>query len=156
MNLEELVPPLELCKRIPAGEFEGTFAAYFKEWAEKDLEINGCKVLTITSVKPFQPFLIYSDLPTDEIREFVKERFPLALICKSVYPAPTLQEILVEIDNLGGWCPTAYRLQNQWTVDYQEDKEDGMNDVVEQTDLDNPAAAALKLWLKLKGIEDEQ
>jgi hypothetical protein len=28
-----------------------------------------------------------------------------------------------------------------------------MNDVVEQTDPDNPAAAALRLFFKLKGIE---
>jgi hypothetical protein len=40
-------------------------------------------------------------------------------------------------------------------VDYQEDNVDAMNDIVEQTDPDNPAAAALKLWLELKGIYHE-
>lgn len=119
MNFEDLVPPLELCKQIPQGEFE-----------------DSC-------------FVRIGDTKIIALRRSAKWSFTE----QPHYPAPTLPEIMVEIDNLGGWCPTAYRLQNQWTVDYQEDKEDGMNDVVEQTDLDNSAAAALKLWLKLKGIE---
>ena len=37
--------------------------------------------------------------------------------------------------------------------EYQKDNEDGTDEVVEQTAPDNPAAAALKLFFKLKGIE---
>lgn len=125
MKLENLVPPQELCQKIPAGEFaESVFV-----WV-----VNG----------DYQPKFQIVD----------KRKYPfIPENGATLYPAPTLQEIIVEIDNLGGWCPTAYRLQNIWTVDYQEDNEDGLNDVIEQRDLDNPAAAALKLWLKLKGIE---
>ena len=125
-NLTDLVPPLELCQKIPPGEFQDSALAHISREGEW-----GHAIMTPVRWK------VYKKCGWFEI-----------------YPAPTLQEIMVEIDNLGGWCPTAYRLQNQWTVDYQEDKEDGMNDIVEQTDPDNPATAALKLWLKLKGIEE--
>ena len=132
MNLENLVPPVELCKKIPAGEFADSALSWLD--ISKELAMFGI---------------------ADENTFCVRERDILEKFAYSHErcPAPTLAEIIVEIDNLGGWCPTAYRLQNCWTVDYQEDNEDGMNDVVEQRDLDNPATAALKLWLKLKGIE---
>lgn len=29
MKIEDLVPPLDFCKRIPEGEFKDTYAAYF-------------------------------------------------------------------------------------------------------------------------------
>lgn len=128
MDLKELVPPLDLCQKIPAGEFANS-ALY---WA---VQMGGT----------------YPDVFPSECGNC--DKFRIIAEDNAICPAPTLQEIMIEIDNLGGWCPTAYRLQNQWTVDYQEDRVDGMNDVVEQTDTDNPAAAALKLWLKLKGIE---
>ena len=70
-----------------------------------------------------------------------------------IYPAPTLQEIMLEIDKAGGWCPTAYRLHDQWKVDYQIDNENGLNDISEHADTNNPATAAIKLWFKLKGIK---
>lgn len=124
-ELKNLVPPLELCKLIPQGEFEDSVFV----WVVKG---------------DYQPKFQIVD----------KRKYPfIPEDGATLYPAPTLQEIMVEIDNLGGWCPTAYRLQNQWTVDYQEDKEDGMNEVMEQTDPDNPATAALRLFFKLKGIE---
>lgn len=127
-NIQDLVPPLELCQKIPAGEFANS-ALY---WA-------GMIGLKITDVFP-------KECGNCKNFNIIAEE------C-AVCPAPTLEEIMLEIEKAGGWCPTAYRLNDQWTVDYQEDNEDGMNDVVEQTDPDNPATAALKLWLNLKGIE---
>lgn len=140
-KLETLVPPVELCKLIPAGEFEdAAFAWHLTDMVGFVCRTSGCKQV---SGKEWQ-------IVQSNASRIIRARKRGELI----FPAPTLQEVMVEIDDLGGWCPTAYRLQNQWTVDYQEDKEDGMNDVVEQADTDNPATAALKLWLKLKGIED--
>lgn len=127
-NLTDLVPPLELCKKIHAGEFADSALAWIDH----------------RDVYPEE-----NSNPSVVVRKIAWA----ATSKKGVYPAPTLQEIMTEIDNLGGWCPTAYRLNDQWTVDYQEDKEFWRNDVVEQTAPDNPATAALKLWLKLKGVE---
>lgn len=121
-----LVPSLELCRKIPDGEF----AHSELQWEEG-----------------------YGTLKNAEYFADVIQRTPWEARGYKHHPAPTLQEILAEIEKAGGWCPTAYRLNDQWTVDFQDDKVDGMNDIVEQTDPDNPATAALKLWLKLKGIE---
>lgn len=122
-QLQDLAPPLELCKLIPAGEFE---------YSE----------------------LIY--VPCSNGRDFkLRQRTSFYEASHNgIFPAPTLQEILMAIDHAGGWCPTAYRLNGYWTVAYQEDKF-WRNDIVEQTDPDNPATAALKLWFKLKGIKYE-
>lgn len=128
MKLEELVPKIELCKLIPDGEFADSALV----WRIVRGKYSGERVL-------------------DDVFPRECGRCGTMDSGSILAPAPTLLEIMVEIDNLGGWCPTAYRLQNSWTVDYQEDNEDGMKDVVEQSDLDNPATAALKLWLELKG-----
>lgn len=122
-NLTDLVPSIDLCKKIPAGEFEESFFVLVRD------SFN-------------QYFAVRNDVCAD---------YP-----GYIYPAPTLQEIMLEIDNAGGWCPTAYRLHDQWKVDYQIDNENGLNGISEHADTDNPATAALKLWLKLKGIEYEQ
>lgn len=112
--IDNLVPPPELCKRIPEGEFTDS---------------------------------VFMRLPTGYIVE--REYVPAECVC-DMKPAPTMQEIMLEIAKLGGWCPTAFCLHDIWTTVYQDDK----YDVVEETDRDNPAAAALKLWMKLEGIEE--
>lgn len=128
-QLQDLVPPLVLCKKIPAGEFE-----------------KSCLYWDRMGVFAFAVFpRECGDCPS----------FGVSPSNENIYPAPTLQEILLEIEKASGWCPTAYRLNGYWTVDCQDDKDDIMNDVMEQTDPDNPATAALKLWLKLKGIKYE-
>lgn len=127
-NLKDLVPSVELCKLIPSGEFVESALM----WIEVEI-------------------------PQENEKEWriVNRTRPIEFCHNLKYPAPTLQEILLEIEKAGGWCPTAYRLNVYWTVDCQDDKEDIMNDVMEQTDPDNPATAALHLWLKLKGIKYE-
>lgn len=138
-DLTDLVPPLELCKLIPEDEFTDAYAMWVKAWAEKDLEIDGEKVVTITMVIPKQKIIILPEPPTDEQREFCKTRFPDAILCKEMYFAPTLQEIMNEL-------PAG--------VELSRDSEyfcslDMLNEEYEES----AVIAAMKVWLKLKGIE---
>jgi hypothetical protein len=133
MNLEELVPPMELCKKIPAGEFEHSALVIFK-WE---------------NVK--EP-CIYERLSVAQ-RHLDNGR-------KKGYcfPAPTLQEIMEVLPPYGkdekilaccvpDWANFDARIFGEhWRVGYTGDC--SINDK-------NPATAALKLWLKLKGLENE-
>ena len=122
MNLEELVPPFDLCKKIPAGEFENTALVY------------------IETKIPQQNKTEWRVTVANEIIRRCHNR---------KLPAPTLQEILEELhkqqeDVFLKWSDTAY---NEWFVNaYTHNKEDY------QAHDSNPATAALKVWLKLKGI----
>lgn len=113
MKLEELVPPLELCKLIPEGDFEGSAFLW-----EAVVDMNtGETVNTHTVPRPSRigcnPFVY---------REIAKE-FHL-------YPAPTLEEILY---NMPPIC--RFRL-----LEWRNEK--------------NIAEKILKVWLKLKGIDE--
>jgi hypothetical protein len=152
-KLEDLVPPVELCKLIPAGEFEDSAFIWDKTtsigfWDGEDKDGNHIGGFGKIPHKNYRLRQNYSE----RTRKHIKDQD----IELDVFPAPTLQEILLEIEKAGGWCPTAFRLHDQWTVDYQLDKVDGMNEVEEQSAPDNPATAALELWLKLKGVENEK
>lgn len=114
MNLENLVPPLGLCKLIPAGEFADSagiygFDPYYEQW---DFLLRECE-----------------------------GSWP------DIIPAPTLQEIMAELP-----ACDCYRFsdKNEWTVLLVNGPvDDGVKS-------DSPATAALKLWLKLKGIDNEE
>ena len=76
-SLENIVPSLELCKKIPAGEFEDSalvWETYYSKY----------------SIKP-----VVIDRKTSEStpHEFVE----------NVYPAPTLEEILEAIGAVENW-----------------------------------------------------
>ena len=112
-NLKDLVPPLELCKLISAGEFAESAA------------------LWVFFPKSDKKFYLY-------IRE------DLDWSKAETYPAPTLQEIMAELP-----ACDCYRFsdKNEWTVLLVNGPvDDGVKS-------DSPATAALKVWLKLKGIE---
>ena len=141
-NLTDLVPPLEMCKLIPQEEFAGAYAMWVNAWAKKDLEINGEKVVMFRTVIPKQRVIVLPEPPTDKQREFLKTRFSDAILCKEFYPAPTLQEIMAELP-----ASNIYRIKQTWTANFINDSVD--NGIKSK----NPATAALKLWLKLKGIE---
>ena len=123
MKIEQILPPPELCKKIPTSEFASSVFVWVHD-----------------------SFNLYP-----AARETVPGDYP-----GYIYPAPTLQEIMAEIGTIGGYCPTAYLLNDQWTVEYQIDIVDGLNDLVEQADLDNPTVAALKLWFNMKGLSKVQ
>lgn len=106
MKLKDLVPPLELCKLIPEGEFE-------------DSAMIRCDR---------KPYILR--------REWIRKD---AGRKDNVFPAPTLQEILEDL-------PQGVELSrdSEWFCSL-----DMTNEYYEKT----PATAALKVWLKLKGIE---
>lgn len=129
MKFRDLVPPLELCKQIPVGEFEDSAFC----WVDKGY---AC-VLPDAVIPPERhPFV--------ELRRYT--------IQGDEIPAPTLQEILEELHKLQEdvflkWSETAY---NEWLVNAYTHN---VNDY--QAHDKNPATAALKIWFELKGIENE-
>lgn len=132
-KLEKLVPPPELCKLIPKGEFEDCALMLEAVVDMNTGETVNTHIVPRPSRTGCNPFVYH---------EIAKE-FHL-------YPAPTLEEILEELrknqaDVFLKWSPKAY---HAWLVNaYTHDKED-------YQDHDNSAAtAALTVWLKLKGIE---
>ena len=143
MNIEELVPDLELCKLMPQGEFEDS---------------------ALVRHDGYNPL-------TKHHYTGVSERPPMTPNYYAEYPAPTLWEIMEELNRLPGvLTPTAFIQQDTWTVDCAVDAsgnlvgmitEDFMHDEdiknldVKEAKDKNPATAALKLWLEVKGIEDE-
>lgn len=70
MNLQDLVPPLELCKLIPKGEFEDSALV----WAE------------IKKENEVKSYIYTADMVNYYATSFHK-----------LYPAPTLQEILEKL-----------------------------------------------------------
>ena len=118
MKLEDLVPPLELCKLIPKGEFEDS--AF--QWQEATIKGN-------VSVDIIQHYPLEWGHP-----EWAK-----------LYPAPTLEEIIKKLP-IGTACGKGHHgeiwLGYSYNRKYACQEQEG-------------ATAALKLWLKLKGIEYE-
>ena len=132
MNLEKLVADRELCERIPAGEFENTALVY-----------------------------IETEIPQQNKTEWrVTVANELIRRCHNrKLPAPTLQEILAVLPPYGknekilaccvpDWADFDARVFGEhWRVGYTGDC--SINDK-------NPATAALKLWLELKGVENDK
>ncbi len=123
MNIDDIVPPLELCKLIPEGEFEES-ALY---WGE---------LLGAQSVFPRE----CGDCDTFGVIQTEH------IIC----PAPTLQEILEELHKLQKdvflkWSETAY---HEWLVNAYTHNSDDY-----QAHDRSLVIAAMKVWLKMKGIE---
>ena len=120
MTLEKLVPPIDLCKHIPTGEFaDSCFVRCFDD--------------------------IGTVILCERENEVKTEGW-------HTIPAPTLDEILDELhkcqeDVFIKWSETAY---HEWLVNaYSHNKDDF------QAHDKNSATAALKVWLKLKGIEND-
>ena len=84
MNLQSLVPPLELCKLIPKGEFEDS--CYVRGFMVISLHGYGVDFL----------------VTREELEELKKDN-----TIDEYYPAPTLQEILAELkgfEMIGNTC----------------------------------------------------
>ena len=113
-NLTDLVPPLELCKLIPAGEFEDSVCIYV-----------------------FDPYCEEWDFTLREDKDSSAEAIP----------APTLQEIMAEIPFAQG----SILANGSFIIHPRFGKERNV-----RCHDDNAATAAMKLWLKLKGIDYEQ
>lgn len=122
MKLKELVPPLELCKLIPKGEFEDTALV----WVEVEIPQENKKEWRI-----------------------VNRTMPIEFCHNLKYPAPTLQEIMARLNQ--DYIKAGAFIRSYWGCYII----DNYGDEIAKTDDNNPATAALKLWLKLKGIEYE-
>lgn len=71
---------------------------------------------------------------------------------RGITPAPTLQEILLAIDESDGYCPSCRYQANTWQLDYEDDPisdESMLPVLVDESDRYNPATAAIKLWFEL-------
>ena len=122
-TLEKIVPPLELCKKIPSGEFEDSalvWETYYSKY----------------SIKP-----VVIDRKTSEStpHEFVE----------NVYPAPTLEETITSLLTYGWLVKIDCRIQLDTLIEFYSEKQS-------KTEFGNTASeTALRLWLKVKGIEGE-
>lgn len=129
-DLTDLVPPLGLCKKIPPGEFKDS--ALVRRVPNSSFPLED------------EFFEIHE---RDKCESWMKDK---------QIPAPTLQEILAALPPYAkneqilaccvpDWADFDARVFGEnWRVGYTGDC--SINDK-------NPATAALKLWLKLKGIE---
>lgn len=136
MNLKDLVPPLELCKKIPAGEFEDSALVY---------SVSQDKILQA------EIFIDLRELAEYRVNQ-IKDDLPV------LYPAPTLQEIMDKFVILT--VAGAIEDENKQfatsiggTQEYYK-----THSIFEQhicCPVPTNATAALKLWLELKGIEND-
>ena len=118
--LEDIVPPLELCRLIPHPHFWNSAMCWrtFNKGRKDEYTI----VFPTGTLDPWD----------DDI------------------PAPTVQEIMAELPDDNG-CTAWFCQHNcgEWSMGNCERDLHVKNG----TEDSNPAIAALKLWLKLKGIE---
>lgn len=155
-KLEDLVPPLELCKLIPKGEFEDSAFIWDKTtsvgfWDGEDKDGNHIGGFGKIPHKKYRLRQNYSE----RCRKHLKEQD----IELDIFPAPTLQEIMAELPPYAknekilaccvpDWADFNARVFGEhWRVGYTGDV--SVNDK-------SPSIAALKLWLELKGIDYEQ
>lgn len=126
-KLESLVPPLELCKLIPAGEFEDAALA----WIHADVVGFVCRTSGCEQVAGKEWQLIRSNA-SRVIR--ARKRG------EEIYPAPTLEEIMAAMP----YCRVYKKTANFYVAVKEQERVPSLSG----------ATAALKLWLKLKGVED--
>lgn len=141
-NLTDLVPPLELCKLIPEGEFADSVFIWGYSCDKRNTE----------------PFV-------DE-RDCVEHCRKSMVNAPPTYPAPTTAEILYKCKDITGvlnptlfyqhgWiCDCAYDRTGKFSEEFFEDDDFKNLDVIEGRG-ENPVIAAFRLWLKLKGIDHE-
>ena len=141
MELKELVPPLELCKLIPQGEFEDSFAVRIQYTMEVDDVVLGKwttreNISTTQVLSRNQALTVIEDLPDYEGYKLI--------------PAPTLPEIMKELKR--DYSKVGVSIRYDWCCYVVDDLGNDMT----ESDNSDAAAAALKLWLKLKGVEYEK
>lgn len=119
-NLTKLVPPLELCKLIPAGEFKETALVWRVPNSSFPLE--------------------------DEFYEIHEKDKCEAWMKDNQIPAPTLQEIMAEIQ----FAQVSIFANGSFVIHPRFGEKRNM-----RCHDDNAATAALKVWLTMKGIKYE-
>lgn len=89
-NLESIVPPVELCKLIPAGEFEDSALV----WVYDDVVEILCRTSGCEQIHKKEWQLEYNHPRKIAIRRKCG---------KEIYPAPTLDEVLEAIGKVENW-----------------------------------------------------
>lgn len=89
-NLKSIVPPLELCKRIPAGEFEDSALV----WVYDDIVGFLCRTSGCEQIHKKEWQLEHNHPRKIAIRRKCGQE---------IYPAPTLAEILESIGEVETW-----------------------------------------------------
>jgi hypothetical protein len=144
MELKDLVPPLELCKLIPEGEFADSAFAWALRKAEPPY-IGRAIGVNMGSVIDGDYCLCTREYAGKVRWVHGKDNIP----CPTV-PAPTLEEILQELVNLSAYRLNVCKSWGEWHIDCYDNER-----LIEKDSVKNIATAALKLWLKLKGIDHE-
>lgn len=89
-NLKSIVPPLELCKQIPEGEFEDSALV----WVYDDVVGFLCRTSGCEQIHKKEWQLVHNHPRKIAIRRKCG---------KEIYPAPTLEEILEAIREIKTW-----------------------------------------------------
>ena len=129
-ELKDIVPPPELCKLIPDGEFSNSALVW--------------RVVRNTTTGE----RLWDDVfPRDcgQCGDGDEGNYPAA--GHVIASAPTLKEVMAELGQ--DYIKVGVDFRCYW-ICYVTDH---YGDEIAETDNGNPATAALKLWLKLKGIE---
>ena len=126
-KLESLVPPLELCKLIPAGEFEDAAVA----WIHADVVGFVCRTSGCEQVAGKEWQLIRSNA-SRVIR--ARKRG------EEIYPAPMLEEIMGAMQ----FCRVYKKTANFYVAVKENERFPSLSG----------STAALKLWLKLKEVAE--
>jgi hypothetical protein len=131
-ELKDIVPPLELCKLIPAKEFEDSVLV----WKHHEIFFRGIDIMDQTDRVTFR-----ADEQNNIVSTYSSTRY---------YPAPTLAEILDELGNKTVCLYDGIRYEVSVCIRERDSgtKEHRWRQYGEADR--NPAAAALRLWLKVK------
>lgn len=134
-KLESIVPPLELCKLIPEGEFEDSALV----WVYDDVVGFLCRTSGCEQIHKKEWRLEHNHPRKIAIRRKCGHE---------IYPAPTLEEIRRKLRNLS-IVPGGDVIHVSCKIDPENW---GSAIAVNENDV---TAAALRLWFKVKGIEVE-
>ena len=133
-NLESIVPPVDMCKRIPAGEFEDSALVYRFDHQ--------------------QAWKMFPETNEDERFFYVEEREMVEFAQRNMvnpppmFPAPTLEEIRRKLRNL-----SIVPGDDLIHVSCKIDPENWVSAIaVNENDV---TAAALRIWFEVKGINLE-
>lgn len=148
MNPQDLVPPLELCKLIPKGEFTDTCFIWDKTpyMAFTDgVNEQGDFVGRYGKVIP-EFYKLRKNYNKTEKQVKIDFCFEPPVIELDYFPAPTLQEILEELpwDFEFSHCYEGVPTEKYITIIGTEIGEVG----------DNGVESAMKTWLEYKGIKN--
>ena len=134
-KLESIVPPLELCKQIPAGEFEESVLVW-RDCSRRGYYVSERFAGETSDCRGQQKFDYVGNVDL--------------VIMKATLPAPTLAEILDELGNKTVCLYDGIRYEVSVCIRERDSgtKEHQWRQYGEADR--NPAAAALRLWLRIR------